>query len=1051
MRFFGKWRAWKDLRLGQMIFYRNSLYFGYLQDYFIKRCDATDHIDPFYHGLNVFAAGYCSVRQDKGKCSRSFGSDGKSETFPETDFLDALEWMRRGIQEMSSGDKKMQPKEAAFYCSALDELSVYLDQAGECEMALQCIEYRISFGKKHAAQITCGETLERLNFVHALYLVHMGKYDEAIQQYPSKDILHAILEAYYMAHQKTLVAEMLPYVQAVVDSCHDPNGRCGEDDLEYAHRWLADFYLYTGSYADVIAIGLKDIMGNKIGLKRNRNAVNAYRTFAVSANKMSLLEFAHNAISTAYELAELVLDRHNDSDVALLYQLYIDCFEIYLSQSNLEKAEFFLSRAQKLLDERMKCQKQQNGKNEAIAAMESEFGEHIMLCKAGLFCSQGRLSEALEMSEQAVCIHNTRRQENPDRYVDIIDKFYIEALSVNIICMLCIAHGRSPLSDGKIRELFQELLYMAEELKLLTLDNVREDFIRDLQNWSNIIFSYWAEFQDLAISDEILYKLELNTKNIDLEIRYMQNQILEGDDSPIKNGAIRFERRELWENYQKEMFEGNPVKANQDFNEKQMSFDVKRFQFLKDCGFEFPYYEPTSLQERLGKHHALLEFRKFQRRAFIPESITLIDGEYWYGAFLITRDNIIFKSLGNAQEIEEVVSEILADIQDAGMIDHETVSGKILSHAEEVLLSPFLGYLDGIEILYIVPDDELYKVPFELMQVFGCKPATEKSSGIKICYLTSARSLLRDHEERGNYRSIRILADPEFKIENEPDIESAACQDGVTTDTLEVIRDMLLRSGPSALKYARFEAEAIKNIFSEEHKDVELLLGKDVRKSNVFTTQTDILHFATHGFAILEQWDEEENEQSQSGDNIDLDRMRRIAASHNALLRCGLFLSGADNWIHGTEVDGFGNGILTGMDILSQNLEGYKLVVLSACCTGQGSVACSGEGIESLRSAFELAGIPTLLCTLWEVDDFATALFMTEFYRELQESGTPLSALYSAKRTLRNMTYMDLDRGGFQEQADNLLKERMALSKEEKPFIHPRYWAGFILHGVSPE
>lgn len=178
-------------------------------------------------------------------------------------------------------------------------------------------------------------------------------------------------------------------------------------------------------------------------------------------------------------------------------------------------------------------------------------------------------------------------------------------------------------------------------------------------------------------------------------------------------------------------------------------------------------------------------------------------------------------------------------------------------------------------------------------------------------------------------------------------------------------------------------------------------------------------------------------------------RVKQIAASNDALLRCGLLLSGADNWLNGVEADGFGNGILTGMDILSENLAEYQLVVLSACGTGQGTAPYSGEGIEGLRSAFELAGVPILVCTLWEVDDFATALFMAEFYQELQHNGVPLSALYMAKRTLQGITYAELEHRGFQSQADSLFEEHMALSKEERPFAHPRYWAGFILHGAA--
>lgn len=142
-------------------------------------------------------------------------------------------------------------------------------------------------------------------------------------------------------------------------------------------------------------------------------------------------------------------------------------------------------------------------------------------------------------------------------------------------------------------------------------------------------------------------------------------------------------------------------------------------------------------------------------------------------------------------------------------------------------------------------------------------------------------------------------------------------------------------------------------------------------------------------------------------------------------------MAGADNWLHGAEVDGFGNGILTGMDILSEDIAEYQLVVLSVCSTGQGVVPYSGEGIEGLRSTFELAGVPVLICTLWDVDDFATALFMTELYQKLQRVGTPLLALYTAKQVLRSMSYTEIECRGFWMQADSLFGEHMALSRVE--------------------
>ena len=60
--------------------------------------------------------------------------------------------------------------------------------------------------------------------------------------------------------------------------------------------------------------------------------------------------------------------------------------------------------------------------------------------------------------------------------------------------------------------------------------------------------------------------------------------------------------------------------------------------------------------------------------------------------------------------------------------------------------------------------------------------------------------------------------------------------------------------------------------------------------------------------------------------------------------------------------------------------------MLSACDTGLGKFS-GGEGYLGFSQALFLAGGRSLLLSLWQVDDAATALLMTRFYENLL--GTP--------------------------------------------------------------
>ena len=79
------------------------------------------------------------------------------------------------------------------------------------------------------------------------------------------------------------------------------------------------------------------------------------------------------------------------------------------------------------------------------------------------------------------------------------------------------------------------------------------------------------------------------------------------------------------------------------------------------------------------------------------------------------------------------------------------------------------------------------------------------------------------------------------------------------------------------------------------------------------------------------------------------------------------------------------------------NLElNADLAVLSACNTGSGKLV-KGEGVLSLARGFIHAGCPSVLMSLWSVDDCATSDIMHDFYLQLIEGKNKAEALRLAK------------------------------------------------------
>ena len=117
--------------------------------------------------------------------------------------------------------------------------------------------------------------------------------------------------------------------------------------------------------------------------------------------------------------------------------------------------------------------------------------------------------------------------------------------------------------------------------------------------------------------------------------------------------------------------------------------------------------------------------------------------------------------------------------------------------------------------------------------------------------------------------------------------------------------------------------------------------------------------------------------------------------------------------------DKSGRGFLSAMEIAEMDLPA-EMVVLSACNTGKGEWR-AGEGVFHLGRAFRLAGVRSMVMSLWQVPDRATSEMMPEFYRQLKEGEDKAMALRAAK-----LTYLD---------------------QAEPAFSSPYYWAGFVMVG----
>jgi tetratricopeptide (TPR) repeat protein len=225
-----------------------------------------------------------------------------------------------------------------------------------------------------------------------------------------------------------------------------------------------------------------------------------------------------------------------------------------------------------------------------------------------------------------------------------------------------------------------------------------------------------------------------------------------------------------------------------------------------------------------------------------------------------------------------------------------------------------------------------------------------------------------------------------------------------------------------------------------------------------------VFHLATHGFFLPDQPPQSKRlDRNLEWSNLGSPDRLSGPPPENPLLRSGLALAGANTFLRGgTPPEGAEDGLLTALDVTGLDLRGTDLVVLSACNTGMGDVQI-GEGVMGLRRAFTLAGARTLVMSLWEVPDLATAFLMDRLYDNLLAHGLDRDlALSEAQKAARDVTVGRL-RGDWLSDAvierlasgdagaRRVLEELARQPDDHRPFEHPFYWGAFICQGdTSP-
>lgn len=267
-------------------------------------------------------------------------------------------------------------------------------------------------------------------------------------------------------------------------------------------------------------------------------------------------------------------------------------------------------------------------------------------------------------------------------------------------------------------------------------------------------------------------------------------------------------------------------------------------------------------------------------------------------------------------------------------------------------IEPILPWTDEGDIVWLVPHDVLHYLPLHALKVEG-RYLIERNP---VCYTPSASVMKYCHAKRKERRDrALILADSRADL---------------------------------PLLHAREQALAIQQLF-DPHAEVYLngAATKTVVKQRLAETKEDIdvLHFACHGyFHPYQALRSGIMLAPENGDSLEAEKEREPE----------------------TEALEESPWNLTAEEIFGLEMRA-DLVTLSACESGVNERR-PGDELIGLTRALIYAGTPSVVVSLWSVDEISTSILMHRFYQALKTGANKAEALQKAQLELMGMTIQDV-------------------------------------------
>ena len=388
--------------------------------------------------------------------------------------------------------------------------------------------------------------------------------------------------------------------------------------------------------------------------------------------------------------------------------------------------------------------------------------------------------------------------------------------------------------------------------------------------------------------------------------------------------------------------------------------------------------------------------RKIQQQVITDDQTVLLEfslGSEKSYVWAVTRSGITSYELPNEATIDPLARRVHKLLSTPPLNNADNELSSAVQDLARMVLWPASEHLDKQRII-VVPDGVLNYIPFQILP----SPASNKLlvDDAEIINAPSA-SIFGELQEGAVDRQpatnlLAAFGDPVFAADYQPNEAEKNEQVIATAQLRSALRDNDLNNetfDPTALTrlfHAKRELDSLGEVAGEKALIVREYDATRDRFLHTDLSQFAILHLVTHGYF------NPKHPQNSGFVLSDIDRDQK-------------------------HLQGF-----IGLREIYELRAPVLLVVLSACQTALGENV-RGEGFMGMTRGFMHAGASSVVASLWEVDDRATAELMKLFYSNMLQRGMKTGeALRAAQNSIR----------------------------QRPEWRSPHYWAAFTLQGEYP-